>query len=277
MHHHHGTTDRAVSATRRRHRVQRHPHAASALGYEVEYGGGIRITPFAFDDVEAWPEFEARTHAPWAANALAALPDVLPRDVARLGFAGCPWTVGMYLIAGGTGDKEFVNTRAKVHADPEAAIRLFMRLGDIVGNLLADQVVHGGADAVQLFDTWAGLLNEATYRRFAMPATARAIEVFRERCPTRTPLIHYAKASGHLHGAIMELDIDGLSLDWRDDLRAYRASHGSGWPCKATSIRPSCTAQPKPRSAPRKRCSRPLAMRPDTSSTSGMALPQAPA
>ncbi|MEC7722893.1 MAG: uroporphyrinogen decarboxylase family protein, partial [Candidatus Thermoplasmatota archaeon] len=191
-----------------------------------EYGGGIRITPFAFDDVEAWPEFEARTHAPWAANALAALPEVLPRDVARLGFAGCPWTVGMYLIAGGTGDKEFVNTRAKVHADPEAAMHLFLRLGDIVGNLLADQVVHGGADAVQLFDTWAGLLDEATYRRFAMPATARAIDVFRAKCPTRTPLIHYAKASGHLHGAIMELDIDGLSLDWRDDLRAYRASHG---------------------------------------------------
>ena len=80
-----------------------------------------------------------------------------------------------------------------------------------------------------------------------------------------------------LHGAIMELDIDGLSLDWRDDLRAYRASHGKRLACKATSIRPSCTAQPKPRSAPRKRCSRPLAMRPDTSSTSGMALPQAPA
>ena len=105
-------------------------------------------------------------------------------------------------------------------------MRLFLRLGDIVGNLLADQVVHGGADAVQMFDTWAGLLDETTYRRFAMPATARAIDVFRAKCPARTPLIHYAKASGHLHGAIMELDIDGLSLDWRDDLRAYRASHG---------------------------------------------------
>ena len=111
-----------------------------ALGYEVEYGGGIRITPFTFDDVAAWPDFEARSHAPWAANALAALPEILPRKVARLGFAGCPWTVGLYLIAGGTGDKEFVNTRAKVHADPDAAMRLFMRLGEIVGDLLADQV-----------------------------------------------------------------------------------------------------------------------------------------
>lgn len=197
-----------------------------SLGYEVEYGGGIRITPFSFDEVESWPTFDARTHAPWAADALAALPDVLPRDVARLGFAGCPWTVGLYLIAGGTGDKEFVNTRAKIHAEPEAATRLFMRLGDILGDLLADQVVHGGADAVQLFDTWAGLLDEATYRRFALPATARAIEVFRARCPSRTPLVHYAKASGHLHQAIMELDIDVLSLDWRDNLQRYRAEHG---------------------------------------------------
>ena len=196
-----------------------------ALGYNVEYGGGIRITPFDFDDVEAWPEFEARTHAPWAADALAALPDVLPRDVARLGFAGCPWTVGMYLIAGGTGDKEFVNTRAKVHADPEAAMRLFLRLGDIVGNLLADQVVHGGGcrAIVRHLGRFA--------RRRHLPSIrhARHREGHRRvpsEVPDANPLIHYAKASGHLHGAIMELDIDGLSLDWRDDLRAYRASHG---------------------------------------------------
>ena len=95
-------------------------------------------------------------------------------------------------------------------------------MGEIVGDLLADQVIHGGADGVQLFDTWAGLLSPETYRKFAMPATARTIEVFREKVGNDIPLIHYAKGSGHLHSAIREYDINAISLDWRDNLADNR-------------------------------------------------------
>ena len=197
-----------------------------ALGYEVEYGGGIRIDPFSFDDVDDWSDFSARKHAPWAADALRAIGED-HADIARLGFAGCPWTTTMYLLAGGTGDKEFQNTRAKVFSNPEAAQRVFMRVADAVGDLLADQVNHGGADAVQLFDTWAGLLSVENYRQIVLPATQRAIRVFREKAERSVPLIHYAKGSGHLHDEIRTLDIDAVSLDWRDDLRANRAAHGS--------------------------------------------------
>ena len=151
-----------------------------ALGYEVEYGGGIRIDPFSFDDVDDWTDFSARKHAPWAADALRAIGED-HTDIARLGFAGCPWTTTMYLLAGGTGDKEFQNTRAKVFSNPEAAQRVLMRVADAVGDLLADQVNHGGADAVQLFDTWAGLLSVENYRQTVLPATQRAIRVFREK------------------------------------------------------------------------------------------------
>ena len=88
-----------------------------ALGYEVEYGGGIRIDPFSFDDVDDWTTFSARQHAPWAADALRAIGEDHD-NIARLGFAGCPWTTSMYLLAGGTGDKEFHNTRATVFSNP---------------------------------------------------------------------------------------------------------------------------------------------------------------
>jgi uroporphyrinogen decarboxylase len=196
-----------------------------ALGYEVEYGGGIRIDPFTFDDVDDWTAFSARKHAPWAADALKAIGEER-QDIARLGFAGCPWTTSLYLLAGGTGDKEFHNTRAAVFSNPEASERVLMRMADAVGHLLADQVNHGGADAVQLFDTWAGLLSVEDYQRIALPATKRAIEVFREQANQRVPLIHYAKGSGHLHHVIRTLDIDAMSLDWRDDLRANRTAFG---------------------------------------------------
>ena len=132
----------------------------------------------------------------------------------------------MYLLSGGTGDKDFHNARAKVYSNPEQASNMLLKMGEIVGDLLADQVIHGGADGVQLFDTWAGLLSPETYRKFAMPATARTIEVFREKVGDDVPLIHYAKGSGHLHSAIREYDINAISLDWRDNLADNRQQFG---------------------------------------------------
>jgi uroporphyrinogen decarboxylase len=197
-----------------------------SLGYDVEYGGGIRISDFELSDVDDWTAFNARKHAPWAADGLRSVGEHLGDDVARLGFVGSPWTICMYLLSGGTGDKDFHNARAKVFSNPDAAKNMFMSMGEIVGDLLADQVVYGGADAVQLFDTWAGLLSPTIYREFAMPATQRAIEVFKEKAGDDIPVIHYAKGSGHLHSQIRELDLDAISLDWRDDLAANRRQFG---------------------------------------------------
>ena len=197
-----------------------------ALGYEVEYGGGIRIDPFSFDDVDSWSDFSARQHAPWAADGLRLIGEE-HSEIARLGFVGCPWTTSMYLLAGGTGDKDFHETRAKVYSNQEESMRLLMSVANVVGNLLADQVNHGGADAVQMFDTWAGLLSESDYRKYAKPATQRAIEVFRNKSHRRVPLIHYAKGSSHLHEEIRSLDVDAISLDWRDDLKTNRLLYGN--------------------------------------------------
>ena len=197
-----------------------------SLGYDVEYVGGIRISEFSLDDVDDWTKFSARKHAPWAADGLQAVGEEVGDSIARLGFVGSPWTICMYLLSGGTGDKDFHNARAKIYSNETQAKHMLMQMGEIVGDLLADQVIHGGADGVQLFDTWAGLLSPEVYRKFAMPATARTIEVFREKVGNDTPVIHYAKGSGHLHSAIRELDLNAISLDWRDDLAANRQQFG---------------------------------------------------
>ena len=197
-----------------------------SLGYDVEYGGGIRISDFDLSHVDDWIDFNARKHAPWAADGIKAVGEEIGDSKARLGFVGSPWTICMYLLSGGTGDKDFHNARAKIYSNPEEAENLLLKMGEIVGGLLADQVNHGGADAVQVFDTWAGLLSPETYRKFAMPATQRTIDVFRERVDSNVPLIHYAKGSGHLHSAIRELDVNAISLDWRDNLAENRAQFG---------------------------------------------------
>tara|TARA_B100000575_G_scaffold236039_1_gene197901 strand:+ start:243 stop:1274 length:1032 start_codon:yes stop_codon:yes gene_type:complete len=197
-----------------------------SLGYDVEYGGGIRISEFSLDDVDEWTRFDARQHAPWAADGLHAIGEEIGDSHARLGFVGAPWTICMYLLSGGTGDKDFHNARAKISSNQDQAQHMLLKMGEIVGDLLADQVIHGGADGVQLFDTWAGLLSLESYRKYAMPATARTIEVFREKVGSDIPIIHYAKGSGHLHPAIRELDLNAISLDWRDDLCFNREQFG---------------------------------------------------
>ena len=197
-----------------------------SLGYDVEYGGGIRISEFNLSDVEDWKQFNARKDAPWAADGLKSVGEKIGETTARLGFVGSPWTICMYLLSGGTGDKDFHNARAKVFSNPEEAKIMLNKMGEIVGNLLADQVNYGGADAVQIFDTWAGLLSPEIYRRFAMPATAKTIEVFRENVNREVPIIHYAKGSGHLHSDIRDLDLNAISLDWRDDLSQNRQEFG---------------------------------------------------
>ena len=198
-----------------------------SLGYEVKYGGGIKIDKFQFEDIDSWPKFNSRKDAPWAANALNALSDYTEDRVAHLGFVGSPWTIGMYLLAGGTGDKEFIETRGKINSNPDQAKEMFDKLGTIVGNLLADQVNYGGANAVQIFDTWAGLLDVDSYREYAMPGAKKALEVFRSEVNSKVPVIHYAKGSGHLHQAMMELDVQCFSLDWRDDMQEYREKFGN--------------------------------------------------
>ncbi len=197
-----------------------------SLGYGVNYGGGIQIDEFNFTDVDDWKQFNARKDAPWAANGLRSVGENTEDKIAKLGFAGAPWTICMYLLAGGTGDKYFHETRARIFSNEEDSVRTLNRMGEIVGDLLADQVLFGGADAVQLFDTWAGLLSPDNYQKFAMPATERAIEVFREKTEGKIPLIHYAKGSGHLHHHIRELDLNAISLDWRDNLSGNREKYG---------------------------------------------------
>ena len=197
-----------------------------SLGYEVEYGGGIRIDPFKFDDMDGWTSFKARKHAPWAANGLKAIGEEIGDEKAKIGFVGSPWTISMYLLSGGTGDKDFNNARALVSSNPEDSKRLLMKMGGIVGDLLADQVNSGGADVVQIFDTWAGLLSSEDYGNLSQIATERAIQVFREKSKKFVPLIHYAKGSGHLHSQIRDMDIQGLSLDWRDNMRHNREKYG---------------------------------------------------
>ncbi len=130
---------------------------------------------------------------------------------AVLGFCGAPWTLATYAVEGGS-SKSFVETKTLLHREPRTLVALLDRLADAVGDYLAAQI-EAGADAVQVFDSWAGELSRADYERFAAPATERLLA----RLPRRgqVPVILYASGSPHLLPSFARLPVDVISVDWK--------------------------------------------------------------
>ncbi|HEY0782754.1 MAG TPA: uroporphyrinogen decarboxylase [Thermoanaerobaculia bacterium] len=145
--------------------------------------------------------------------------------VPLLGFGGTPWTLAAYLVEGG-GSKSYSHLLAWSYSDPEGLGQLLGRIADTSIAYLLGQV-GAGAQALQLFDTWGGLLDLERYRAVALPPLAKIVAALREKAPG-TPLIYYGNGTGHLLPLLAELPVDVLSVDWRQPLDAVRRIVGPG-------------------------------------------------
>jgi len=130
-----------------------------------------------------------------------------------LGFAGAPFTLAAYLVEG-KGSKDFGAVKRMMYAAPEVLRALQSRLIEMVVGYLNAQI-EAGAQVVQLFDTWAGLLGPAEYREWVLPVhTEIAARLDRDRAP----LILYVNQGAHVVDQMLESGADVLSLDWRVDI-----------------------------------------------------------
>ncbi|HEX3816313.1 MAG TPA: uroporphyrinogen decarboxylase family protein, partial [Mycobacteriales bacterium] len=130
-----------------------------------------------------------------------------------IGFAGAPFTLASYLIEGGP-SRTYARTKAMMHGDPDLWGRLLDRLAGIAATFLQVQV-GAGAAAVQVFDSWAGALSVADYRRFVLPASTKVLSAV-----TSVPRIHFGVGTGELLPAMAEAGPDVLGVDWRIPLSA---------------------------------------------------------
>ncbi len=139
-----------------------------------------------------------------------------------LGFAGAPFTLAAYLVEG-KGSKDFGSLKRMMYAAPEVLRALQSRLTEMTVAYL-DAQIEAGAQVVQLFDTWAGLLGPAEYREWVLPVHREIAErLDRERAP----LILYVNNGAHVLDEMLESGADVLSLDWRVDVgRAARRAGG---------------------------------------------------
>ncbi len=133
-----------------------------------------------------------------------------------IGFAGAPFTVACYMVEGG-GSKEFAETRRMAYAEPALFDRLIEMLTEATATMLCAQI-EAGAEAVMLFDSWAGVLPPAQFERHVIAPGRRIVSEVRRRHPS-VPVVGFPRLGGLLVGRYAaETGIDALALDTSADL-----------------------------------------------------------
>lgn len=129
-----------------------------------------------------------------------------------IGFAGAPFTLAAYLVQG-RGSRDHLAARTMMHADPDAWNRLLAWCAAVSGEFLAIQV-KAGAQAVQLFDSWAGSLSLADYERFVAPHSTTALAAV----SGQVPRIHFGLGTEHLLQAMAACGVEAMGVDYRTSL-----------------------------------------------------------
>jgi uroporphyrinogen decarboxylase len=195
-----------------------------ALGLGVSFGDGkggegpkIARPLRNEEDLASWNREGLEERLAFLPRAVAHLRGAIGEDRGLLGFCGAPWTLFCYAVDG-TSKDEFLGARCLLHTAPELASAALGELADIASALLLAQV-DAGADAVQIFDTWGGLLDREDYARFALPALRRLTAPLVAR---GVPVILYARGGGHLLPLFGQAGVTCVSLDWRTSFEEAR-------------------------------------------------------
>ncbi len=199
------------------------PAAAIGFGVDVAPGTGpVVSSPFrSAADLARLRPLEPELDTPYVLETCRILSGEL--DVPLIGFAGAPFTVASYLIEGRP-SRTYQRTKALMYGDETLWHQMMSRLADMAVASLRSQVANG-AQAVQLFDSWAGALSQADYRRFVMGHSAAVFDAIAD---LGVPRIHFGVDTGELLGAMAEAGADVVGVDWRVPLAEARRRIGPG-------------------------------------------------
>ncbi|MGH7654343.1 MAG: uroporphyrinogen decarboxylase [Gemmatimonadaceae bacterium] len=194
-----------------------------ALGLEVTFAPGpVLAQPVrTAADVAALRRPARGEIAPSVMQALRIVRGELAGRQALLGFAGSPWSIAAYLVQGRS-SPGFPALRTMAVANPEVLDALLTRLTDLIIDYVHAQF-EAGADAIQLFDTWAGLLSHDAWSRVVRPHIARFLD---ETRGTGRARILFVQDASHLVHGYAALASEALAVDWREDLAALRRAVG---------------------------------------------------
>lgn len=193
----------------------------AGLHFDAGHGPVIDRPIREHRDVEAIREFEPRAELADVLTAIRQIRAELPQDKALIGFAGAPFTLACYLIEGGKPDP-FKRTKRMMYGDPAS----FQLLLDKIAKMTAEYMramIEAGADAIQLFDTWGGVLTEEEYLAVNLPVLQR---IFSELKPLNVPLTYFVLNGMHLDSTA-STGASVVGLDWRMSIAKARERFGA--------------------------------------------------
>ena len=191
------------------------PFTPMGLDFDFVKGEGpaiVRPVRHA-SDVERVRPFEPRQALAHVLETIRLLRHELADRVPLIGFGGAPFTMAAYAIEGGP-STSYATTKAFMYAQPAAWHTLCDRFASVMGDYLRAQI-DAGAQAVQVFDSWAGQLSPSDYREFAMPHTKR---IFDALAGAGVPTLHFGVGTGTLLPHMREAGGDVIGVDWRQPL-----------------------------------------------------------
>lgn len=177
-----------------------------AMGVDMDFDPGPRLRPHTPAEISALGELDPERVA-YVADTVRLVREALPEETAVIGFAGAPFTLFAYLCEGG-GSKDYMAARAALRAQPELASEALEGLGRSMNRYLAMQI-EAGADVVQLFDSWAGLVDRDLFGRLIAPTARSALGGL------AAPTIYFAPHASHTLDLQTRVGADAYGVDWR--------------------------------------------------------------
>ncbi|NQV85353.1 MAG: uroporphyrinogen decarboxylase [Rhodospirillales bacterium] len=204
-----------------------------ALGQAVQFieGEGPVLDPVrTVDEVRRLSPDRMHEHLAPVYETISRLAQEIPEETALIGFAGSPWTVAVYMVEG-RGGTQCERVLQWANDAPDDFQVLMDLLVDTTADYLIRQVEHG-AEIIQLFDSWAGVLNDEQFRRWSIEPTRKIVDRLKEHCPG-IPVIGFPRNVGiRAEAFVTETGVDGVSLDQDTPL---------DW--IANTLQPLCTVQ----------------------------------
>lgn len=182
-----------------------------AIGQNLTFvtGEGPRLTPLVTGSLDQLTFYSARLEPIY--ETVRKVKAQLAPDKTLIGFAGSPWTVATYMVAG-QGSREQAETRRLAYADPGKFREIVARIEEVTLDYLSGQI-EAGAEVVQLFDSWAGSLSPSQFDQWVIAPTARLVAALKERHPT-VPVIGFPKgAGGKLLAYARDTNVAAVGLD----------------------------------------------------------------
>lgn len=196
---------------------------AMNLGLYFETGEGPKFKKVVRTekDVADLPIVDTSKDLKYVTDAVSTIRRALNGRVPLIGFSGSPWTLATYMVEGGS-TKDFRHVKAMMYNTPEIMHEMLRKLAESVTDYLNAQI-KAGAQAVQIFDTWGGVLSHNAYQEFSLKYMQQIVNgLIRENEGRKIPVILFTKGAGQWLELMADTGCDALGLDWTTDIGSAR-------------------------------------------------------